>query len=119
MRTALGVCSERYNIIMAAYIGSFVVRMLRLVKGKRASEEQTDDEGETEGEGKEEEDIEEDEDTVMPDAEEEGGEKDGDEGTTEGEEEEYREATMSFDECEDDVFENVKEEKVVDFVIFL
>ena len=98
---------------MAAYIGSFMIRMLRLVKSKRASEEQTDEEeGEMEGDRKEEEDdIEEDEDTVMPAAEE-GGEKDGDE---EGEEEEYKEA-MSFDECEDDVFENDKEEMVVDFV---
>jgi len=92
---------------MAGYIGAFMNRVFRLGKSKRASEDREEEE-------KEEEEVEEDEDTITPT--EEGGPEEVWEREGDGIEEEYKE-TMSFDEGEDDVFENDKERKVVDFCL--
>ncbi|KAI0211954.1 hypothetical protein LSAT2_003170 [Lamellibrachia satsuma] len=89
---------------MAGYIGAFMTKVFRLGK-KRVSEDHTDGE---ERETKEEEEIEEDEDTVMPT--EEAGSEDNEGGLIGDVEELDREAT-SFDESEDEVFENDKEGK--------
>ena len=96
---------------MAGYIGAFMTKVFRLGK-KRVSEDHTDGE---ERETKEEEEIEEDEDTVMPT--EETGSEDNEGGLIGDMEELDREAT-SFDESEDEVFENDKEGKVFDFCCF-